>query len=87
MKRLIQSFDQLQIVGVALSIVVPLGLVLTRHETIESTIVGLVLAATIQGIDLQCRLSDSERRILSSKELDKTLYRDEWLLNYLMKKS
>jgi hypothetical protein len=83
MKRILQALDPIQIAGFAISIAVPLFLLVTGKDQISSVTLGFVLAAFTQLLDLQVRQSDSEQRLLSSKTLNETLYRDEWLLESL----
>lgn len=83
MKRILQALDPIQITGFAISIAVPLFLLVTGKDQIGSVTLGFVLAAFTQLLDLQVRQSDSEKRILSSKAFNEILYRDEWLLKSL----
>jgi hypothetical protein len=83
MKRIFQVLDPLQITGFAISVAVPLFLLITGKDQISSVTLGFVLASFTQLLDLQVRQSDSERRLLSSKALNEILYRDEWLLDSL----
>lgn len=83
MKRILQALDPIQIIGFAISVAVPLFLLITGKDQIGSVTLGFVLATFTQLLDLQVRQSDSEKRLLSSRTLNETLYRDEWLFESL----
>lgn len=83
MNRIFQALDPIQITGFAISVAVPLFLLVTGKDQIGSVTLGFVLAAFTQLLDLQVRQSDSEKRLLSSKAFNEGLYRDEWLLESL----
>jgi hypothetical protein len=72
-------FDTFQIVGFAASTIVAIALVIAAVDPVQSTVIGLLLAAFIQLFDLQLRHSGSEERLLQATGLSKSLYRDPQL--------
>lgn len=75
-----EMLDRFQIAGFAISIVISVGLILAKQDTVTSVLLGLVLATLTQLFDLQLRNSIFEAHILKANVLSQALYADEWLL-------
>lgn len=75
--------DRFQISGFIVSASISVVLVFLGQDTIQSVILGLVLAILTQLFDIQLRHSDAEVRLLEANTLNKALYRDEWLLKHI----
>ena len=80
MKSSIKNLDQFQVVGFIISGVVSIVLLIATHETVQSLILGFVLAALIQGFDIQMRVKDSEERLLEVNVLSHEILQDESIL-------
>lgn len=74
MKSLFSFFDPIQWVGFIISGLVTYYLLVKEYDDLLSILVGLVLVALTQGVDLQKRLKDSEEQLLKA-----TTYQDLYL--------
>ena len=83
MKNQPKVLDTFQIAGFIISVVISIGLLISKQDTISSVILGLVLATLTQLIDIQIRSSESEGRLLQANFLNQKLYHDEWLLKHI----
>lgn len=78
-----KSIDTFQITGFSLSVIVSIGLIFMGQNTLNSTILGCVLAIFTQLLDLQLRISKTEKKIIEQGDLSKILYSDDELLQNL----
>lgn len=83
MQKIYQALDPLQLIGFAISFAIPLLLLATGQDQINSVTLGFILATFTQLIDLQVRQDDAVKRLLSSHRMNGFLYKDEWLLECL----
>lgn len=83
MKNQPKTLDTFQVAGFIISVVISIGLLISKQDTILSVILGLVLAILTQLFDIQIRSSESEERLLQAGLLNQKLYRDEWLLKHV----
>lgn len=83
MKSLIKLFDPIQWVGFILSVLVTYYLLTNGYDDLTSLVLGLVLAALIQGFDMQKRLNDLEDRLTKAYSLNTELSSSDFLLKYI----
>jgi len=75
--------DTFQIIGFIFSTSVSIVLIFAGQDTVQSVILGLILATLTQLFDLQLRQSSSEDKILRANKLSRALYQDNWLLKFI----